>query len=63
MKESELQRVYKYHIYPRDSNLYSDKSFVNIDNGVLCGTHWTRFIVEDNKSFCFAGFGGQPDEF
>ena len=25
MNESELQRVYKYPIYPRDSKIYSDK--------------------------------------
>ena len=30
--ESELQRVYNYSIYPRDSKLYSDKGFVNIDD-------------------------------
>ena len=25
MNESELQRVYKYRIYPRDSKIHSDK--------------------------------------
>ena len=25
MNESDLQRVYKYPVYPRDSKLYSDK--------------------------------------
>ena len=39
MNESELQRVYKYHIYPRDSRKYSDKGFVNIDNRSQGGTH------------------------
>ena len=29
MNESELQRVYNYKIYPRDSKIYSDKGFVN----------------------------------
>ena len=33
MNESQLQRVYKYPIYPRDSKIYSDKRFVNINNG------------------------------
>ena len=33
MNESELQRVYNYEIYPRDSIFYSDKGFVNIDDG------------------------------
>ena len=61
--ESQLQRVYNYPIYPRDSKIYSDKGFVNIDNGSQGGTHWTRFIVKDNKSYFFDSFGGQPDKF
>ena len=44
MKESQLQKVYIYPIYPRDSKIYSDKGFVNIDNGSQGGTHWTFFI-------------------
>ena len=63
MNESELQRVYNYAIYPRDSKIYSDKGFVNIDNGSQGGSHWTCFIVKDNKSFYFDSFGGQPDKF
>ena len=39
MNESELQRVYNYSIYPRDSEIYSDKGFVNIDDGSMGGTH------------------------
>ena len=50
MNESELQRVYNYLIYPRDSKIYSDKGFVNVDNGSQGGTHWTCFIVKDKKS-------------
>ena len=50
MNETELQKIYKYKIYPRDSKTYSDKGFVNIDNGSGGGTHWTCFIVKDNKS-------------
>ena len=44
MKESDLQRVYTYKIYPSDSNISSDKGFVNIDNGSMGGTHWTCFF-------------------
>ena len=33
MKERELQRVYNYPIYPKDSKIFSDKAFVSIDNG------------------------------
>ena len=63
MNESELQRVYIYPIYPRDSNTYSDKVFVNLDNGSQGGTHWSCFYIKDNKSFYFGSFGGLPDEF
>ena len=63
MNESELQRVYKLPIYPRDSKIHSDKGFVNIDNGFRGGTHWTCFIVKDNKSYSFDSFGVQPDNF
>ena len=41
MNETELQRVYNYPIYPRDSKIYSDKGFINIDNasmGVAIGS-------------------------
>ena len=63
MNESELQKIYNYPIYPRDSKIYSDKGFVNIDNGSQNGTHWTCFIVKDEKSYYFDSFGGQPDKF
>ena len=63
MNESQLQRVYKYPIYPRDSKIHSDRGFVNIDNGFQGGTHWTAFYVKNNKSFYFVSFGGQPDKF
>ena len=53
MNESQLQRVYNYSIYPRDSKIYSDKGFVNIDNGSRGGIHWTCFIVKDNKSYYY----------
>ena len=63
MNESELQKIYNYPIYPRDSKNYSDRGFVNIDNGSQGGTHWTCFIVKDKKSFYFDSFGVQPDKF
>ena len=63
MNESELQRIYNYPIYPRDFKIYSDKGFLNIDNGSQGGTHWTCFLVKDNKSFYFDSFGGAPDKF
>ena len=63
MNESELQRFYKLPIYPRESKIYSDKGFVNIDNGSQGGTHWTCFILKDNKSYYFDSFGVQPDKF
>ena len=63
MNKSELQRVYNYPIYPRDSKRYSDRGFVNIDNGSQDGTQWTDFYVKNNKSFYFDSFGGQPGKF
>ena len=63
MNESELQKIYNYNINPRDSKIYSDKGFVNIDNGGMGGTNWTCFIVKENKSYYFDSFGGQPDKF
>ena len=50
MNESQLQRVYKYPFYPRGSKIYSNKVFVNIDNGSQGGSHWTCFYIQDNKS-------------
>ena len=63
LSESDLQRVHNYPKYPRDSKKYSDKGFVNIDNVSMGGTHWTCFIVKDNRSFYFDSFGGTPDIF
>ena len=63
INESQLQRIYNYSIYPRDSKIYTDRGFVNIDDGSQGGTHWTCFIVKDNKSNYFDSFGGAPDKF
>ena len=63
MNEPEIQKIYSFNIYPRDSKILSDHGFVNIDNGPQGGTHWTCFIVKDNKSFYFDSFGGSPDKF
>ena len=63
MNESQLQKIYNYKIYPRDSKIYSDKGFINIDNGSQGGTHWTCFYIKDNKSYYFDSFGVQPDKF
>ena len=63
MNESQLQRVFNYPIYPRNSKIYSDKGFVNIDNGKMGVTHWCCFYFEDNESYYFDSFGGAPDKF
>ena len=63
MNESQLQTFYNYPIYPRYSKIYSDKRFINIDNGRLGGTHWCAFHVKDKKSYYFDSFGGAPDKF
>ena len=51
MNELELRRIYNHPEYPRDSEIYSNKGFVNIDNGSMGGSYWTCFIVKDNKSY------------
>ena len=45
-----------------DSKIFSDRGFLNIDDGRLNGSHWTCFIVKDNKSYYFDSFGGTPDK-
>ena len=62
INESELQKVYNHPIYPEGSKILSDKRFVKIDNESQGGTHWTCFIVKDNKSYYFDSFGGQTDK-
>ena len=51
MNESDLERNYIYPTYSRDSKLYSDEGFVNIDIGSMGGSRWTCFIIKDNKSY------------
>ena len=60
--ESDLQRIYNYPIYPRDSKIQSDKGFVNIDNGSMGGSHWICFIINDEKYYYFDSFRGAPDK-
>ena len=38
LNEFELQRIYNYNIYPRDSKIYFDKGFVNKNNGSQRGS-------------------------
>ena len=63
MNESELQRVYNYLTYTRDSKIFSEKGFVDIDDGRMKATYWTAFYVKNNNSFYYDSFGGQPDKF
>ena len=63
MNESDLQKIYNYPIYPKNSKIYSDKGFVNIGDYQNGGSHWTCFIGKDNKSYYFDSFGGAPDKF
>ena len=63
MNDFELQRIYNYPIKPRESKILSHRGFVNIDTGSQDGTHWTSFIVTNDKSFYFDSFGVQSDKF
>ena len=62
MNEIELQRVYSHAINSRDSEIYSDKGFVIIDDRPQGGTHWVYFIGK-TKSYYFDSFGVQIDKF
>ena len=46
MNESDLQRVSIYKTYPRDSKIYSNRGFVNVDKGNMGGTHWCALYVK-----------------
>ena len=63
MDESELQKRYNHHIYPRDSKINSDKGFVITDNGIMGGSQWVRFHLKDEKSFHFDSFVGAIENF
>ena len=39
MNESQLQKIFNYPIYPRDSKIYSDKGFVNKGDRNSGGSH------------------------
>ena len=41
MNESEIQKIYNYPIYPKNSKIYSERRFGNIDDGSMGGTHST----------------------
>ena len=44
MNESELQRVFKYTVYTRVSKIYSDRGFINIDDGSGGGSPSRVFV-------------------
>ena len=50
MNENVLQIGYIYPTYPRVSKIYSDKRFIDIDNGSMGRSHWCAFYVQNNKS-------------
>ena len=51
MAESVLQQVYIFPIYPRGSKMYSDKGFVNKDDGSQGGSHWCCFVIKIRNPF------------
>ena len=62
MNESQLQKIYKYPIYPGDSKIQSDEGFVNIDNSSMGGSHLSCFYTKNNKPYYFDSFGRAPDK-
>ena len=64
MNESDLQKIYIYPIYPRDSKICSDKGFVKIGYGSQGVNRWTvSYIKVKKKTFHFDSFGSAPDKF
>ena len=63
MIELQIQNVFNYLIYPRASEIYSDKGFINFDDGGMGGTHWMYFYKQHNELFYFDSFEGAPDKF
>ena len=57
-----MKRVCIYRVRPTDSKISSEKALVNIDNGIMGGTHWCAFYVKNNKSTYFDSFGCRPDK-
>ena len=56
MNESDLQKVYNYKIYPRDSKIITNKGFVNIDNGKNGRNTLDLFYIKDKKSYYLIQF-------
>ena len=63
MNEFQLQKIYNYNTYPRESKIYSDRGYVHMDNGSQGGSYWTAFYIKNTKSIYFDSFGGAPDKF
>ena len=63
MNESQLQKIYNYPIYPKNSKIHPDRGFVNIGDYQNGGSHWCAFYIKDNKSYYFDSLGGSPDKF
>ena len=49
--ESHLQRIYNYAINPKDSKIFSDRGFVNIDNGQMGVVIGVRFTLKITNQF------------
>ena len=63
MTETDLEKVYKFSTYPRETKISTNKRFVNMDNGSFGGTNWNCFYVKDNKLYYFDTFGVGPVKF
>ena len=63
MNNSQIQKVCNYPIYSRDSKIFSDRQFANLDNGVRGGSHGCAYYVKDKKSYYLHSSGGQLDKF
>ena len=49
INDSNFKKIYIYPIYPRDSEIHSDKRFVKFDNGQIFGVHWVYLLLKPTK--------------
>ena len=65
MNESEIQKNYNHKYTPETLKFIQIKDLLTQTMAVwvMGGSHWTCFIVKDNKSYYFDSFGGQSHKF
>ena len=63
MVEADLKKLYDLPIYPRDSEITTNKGSVVFNTGSMGGPQWVCFSITDKKSYFFHSLGGPLEEF